>query len=191
MLLDPFEKQLDLPPAAIKLGDGECWQGEIVGEEHQPLAGCGVFELDATQRRVEVLTGVEAGEHDGLIANQARASIDRMRVTPLGFEVGFGAGDKEAFRLVQPIKPFEVDVSSVHNVESAGLGQQQIQNVDVVQFAIADVEKRRDVAAQVQKRVQLDGRLGRAKRSPSKCRQAQVDGAGIQSIGRVFEVESQ
>ena len=41
MLLDPFEKQLDLPPAAIKLGDGECWQHEIVGEEHQPLAGVG------------------------------------------------------------------------------------------------------------------------------------------------------
>src|SRR5262249_5094408 len=122
MLLDPFEKQLDLPPAAIKLGDGECWQGEIVGKEHQPLAGCGVFESDATQRRVEVLTRVEAGEHDGLIANQARASIDRMRITTLGFEVGFGAGDKEAFRLVQLIKPFEVDVSSVHDVESAGLG---------------------------------------------------------------------
>ena len=87
MLLDPFEKQLDLPPAAIKLGDGECWQGEIVGQEHQPLAGCGVSESDTTQRRVEVLTRVEAGEHDGLIANQTRASIDRMRITTLGFEV--------------------------------------------------------------------------------------------------------
>ena len=190
MLLDPFEKQLDLPPAAIKLGDRECWQGEIVGEEDQPLAGCGVFESDATQRGVEVLTGVEAGEHDGLIANQARASIDRMRITTLGFEVGFGAGHKEAFRLVQPIKSFEIDVSSVHDVESAGLGQQQIQNVDVVQFAIADVEKGRNVATQVQERVQFDGRLGRTKRSPRKYRQAQVDGAGIQSIDRVFEVDT-
>ena len=24
MLLDPFEKQLDLPPAAIEIGDGDC-----------------------------------------------------------------------------------------------------------------------------------------------------------------------
>src|SRR4029077_3429619 len=190
MLLDPFEKQLDLPPATIKLGDGERRQDEIVGEKHQPPAGCGVFESDATQGCVEVLAGIEAGEHDGLIANQARASIDGMRITPLGFEVGFGSGDKEAFRFVQPIKPFEVDVSSVHDVESARLGQQQVQNVDVVQFAIADVEKRRDVAAQVQERVQLDGCLGRAKRSPSKQRQAQVDGAGIQSVDRVFEVDA-
>src|SRR4030095_13529613 len=110
MLLDPFEKQLDLPPATIKLGDGERRQDEIVGEKHQPLAG--VVESNATKGCVEVLARVEAGEHDSLIANQPRASIDRMRITTLGFEVGFGAGDKEAFRLVQPIKPLEVDVSS-------------------------------------------------------------------------------
>src|SRR5438093_1567324 len=151
----------------------------------------GVFESDATQRRVEVLTGVEAAQHDGLIANQARASIDRMRIASLGFEVGFGAGHKEAFRLVQPIKPFEVDVSSVHDVESARLGQQQVQNVDIVQFAIADVKERRDIAAQVQERVQLDSRLGRAKRSPSKHRQAQVDGAGIQSVDSIFEIDAE
>ena len=190
MLLDPFEKQLDLPPAAIKLGDGERWQGKIVGEKDQSLACVWVFEADATQRGVEVLARVEAGEHNGLIANQSRASIDRMGIPTLGFEVGFGAGDKEALRLVQPIKPFEVEVSPVHDVESARLGQQQVQNVDVVQFAIADVEKRRDVAPQVQQRVQLDGRLGRAKRSPSKYRQAKIDGAGIQSVDRVLEVDA-
>src|SRR5437879_7640985 len=170
MLLDPFEKQLDLPPATIKLGDGERRQDEIVGEKHQPLAGVGVFDSDATQGCVEVLARVEAGEHDSLIANQPRASIDRMRIATLGFEVGFGAGDKEAFRLVQPIKSFEVDVSSVHDVESTRLGQQQVQNVDVVQFAIADVEKRRDVAAQVQQRVQLDGRPGRGQLSNSHAK---------------------
>ena len=150
----------------------------------------GVFELDATQWRVEVLARVEAGEHDGLIANQPGASIDRMRITTLGFEIGFGARDKEASRLVQAIEPFEVDVASVHDVEGAGLGQQQVQDIDVVQFAVADVQERRDVAAQIQQRVQLDGRLGRAKRCPRKHRQAQVDGAGIQSVDRLFQIDT-
>ena len=107
MLFDPFEKQLDLPPAAIKFGDGQCRQDEIIGEKYQPLAGYWIFESDTTQRCVEVLARVKAGEHDSLIANQPRTSIDRMRITTLGFEVGFGAGDKEAFRLVQPIKPLK------------------------------------------------------------------------------------
>ncbi len=133
---------------------------------------------------------VKAGEHDGLIANQPGASIDGMGITALGFEIGLGASHKEAFRLVQAIKPIEVDVASVHDVESAGLGQQQVEDIDVVQFAVADVEERGDVAAQVQQRVQLDSRLGRAKRRPGKYRQAQIDGAGIQSVDRIFQIDA-
>ena len=76
-----------------------------------------------------------------------------MGIPTLGFEVGFGARHKEAARLVQSMQPFEVDIASVHDVEGAGLGYQQVEHIDVVQLAVADVQKRRDVAAQVQKRV--------------------------------------
>jgi len=191
MLFDPFEKQFDVPTAAIQLGDGQCWQDEIVGEEHQAFAGRRIFEADSTKRRIEVLLGVKACQYDGLIANQAGASIDGMGIATLGFEVGFGAGDKETFRFVQLKKSIEVDVASVHDVESTGLGQQQIENVDVVQFAIADVKKRRDVAPQVQERVQLDGGFGRAKGCPRKDRETQIDGAGIQSVDGVVEVDAE
>ena len=190
VLFDPLEKQLDLPAATIEIGDGQCWQSKIVGKEHQVLAGCGIFESDPTQGGVEVLLGVKAREHDGLIADQSGAAIDGMGIAALGFEIGFGTGDKEAFRLVQLIEPIEVDVTSVHDVESAGLGQQEIEDVDVVQFAVADVKERRDVAPQIQQRVQLDGCLGRAKRSPRKDRQTQVDGAGVQSVNRVLEIDT-
>ena len=191
MLLDPFEKQFDLPAAAIQLGDGQCWQGEIVGEEHQTFAGHRIFEADSTKRRVEILFGVKACQHDSLIANQASAAIDRMRVAPLGFEIGLGPDDKETFGLVQLIKSIEVDVASIHDVESAGLGQQQIENVDVVQFAIADMQERRNVATQIQESVQFDGCLGRAKRRPSKHRKTQIDRAGIQSVDRIIEIDAE
>jgi hypothetical protein len=59
-----------------------------------------------------------------------------------------------------------------------------------VQFAIADVEEGRDVATQVQKRVQLDRCFGRAKWSPRKYRQAQVDRAGVQRIDGFFQIDS-
>jgi hypothetical protein len=190
MLLDPFEKQFDLPATTIQLGDGQCWQSEIVGEEHQTLARGGIFEADSTQRRVEVLLGIKAHQHDGLVANQAGASIDRAGIAALDFEIGLGPRDEEAFRLVQLIKPVEVDVASVHDVKSAGLGQQQIENIDVVQFAIADVKKRRDTATQIQERVQLDGCFGRTKRCPRKDRQTQIDGAGIQSVNRIVEIDT-
>ena len=57
------------------------------------------------------------------------------------------------------MQPLEVDIAAVHDVEGAGLGYQQVEHIDVVQFAVADVQERGTVAAQVQKRMQLDGSL--------------------------------
>src|SRR5664279_6603921 len=113
-----------------------------------------------------------------------------MRITALCVEIRFGARHKEAAGLVQAMQPFEVDVASVHDVEGARLGHQQVEDIDVVKLAIADVQKRGDVAAKVQERVQLDGRLGRAKRGPRKHRQAQVDGAGIERVDRIFQIDT-
>ena len=54
MLLDPFEKQFDLPPATIKIGDALCREIEIVGQKDQRLS-LGIFDLDAPDRRWEML----------------------------------------------------------------------------------------------------------------------------------------
>ena len=118
MLLDPFEKQLDLPTASIQLGDGDRRQGNVVGQEHQPLAGHRVFEVDAARGYGEVLTRVKAGQHDSLIAHLPRAPVDRMRIPTLGLEIGFGARHNEAACLVQAMQPFEIDVAPVHDVRS-------------------------------------------------------------------------
>jgi DNA repair protein RadC len=60
MLLDPFEEQLDLPPASIEFGDREGRQREVVGEKDQRLVGLGILEPNASQRRVEAFVGIEA-----------------------------------------------------------------------------------------------------------------------------------
>lgn len=190
MLLYPFEKQLDLPPVSIEIGDSDRRQREVVGQEHPPFAGLGVFELDAAQWPIEVLARVETGERDGSIANQASASIDRMGITPMGFEVGFGARHKDAVCFVQAMEPFEIEIASVHDVEGTRFWQQQVQSIDVVKLAVADVQKRGDVAAQIQERVQLDGCFGRAKRCPRKHRHAQIDGAGIERVDRLLLIDA-
>jgi hypothetical protein len=65
MLLDPLEEQLDLPAAAIELGDREGWQGEVVDEKDQRLGGLGLLETNAAQWCFEALVRVEAGKKDG------------------------------------------------------------------------------------------------------------------------------
>ena len=46
-------------------------------------------------RPPEALVRVEAGERDGLVADEAGASVDHMRVPALGLEVGLGADTKK------------------------------------------------------------------------------------------------
>ena len=135
------------------------------------------------------LARVEAGQHDGLVADQAGGLVDRMRVAALDLEIGLGAGDEEAAGLVKAVQPLEIEVAAIHDVEGAGLGQQLIEDVDVVHLAVADVDEGRDVAAQIQQRVQLDRRLGRAEGRPRKHRQAQIDGGRVQRVDGLLQID--
>ncbi len=91
----------------VELGDGEGGQREVVGEKDQSLAGLGILQPDTSQRRGEALVRVEAGERDGLVADEAGASVDRMRVSALGLEVSLGADDEEAAGLMKATEPMK------------------------------------------------------------------------------------
>ncbi len=57
-------------------------------------------------------------------------------------------------------------------------------------IASADAEKRRDVAAQIEQRMQLDGGLGGAKMRPGKQGRTEIGGGRVQGIERVVESEA-
>ena len=73
-----------------------------------------------------------------------------------------GADDEEAAGLMKATEPIEVDVSAIHDVDGTGLGHQLIEDIDVVQLAVADEDEGRDIAPQIKERVQL------ARRSPAR-----------------------
>ena len=107
MLLDPLEEQLHLPAAAIELGDRECRQREVVGEEHQCLAFVGL-EPDASQRFGVAGLGVEHRQGYRLIADQSRGAVHTTRIATHGLEVGLGACHEECARQVQSMQPLEI-----------------------------------------------------------------------------------
>src|ERR1039457_5732849 len=124
MLLDPFEEQFHLPAAPVKLGDRECWQCEVVGQEDKVLGSLGVLEANASQRSFEVFVRLEADEHNGLIADESDRAIDWLRITAFGLGVGLPARNKEAPGLVQAIQTLEVGEATIDDVVCARLGQQ-------------------------------------------------------------------
>ena len=191
MLLDPFEKQFHLPAITVQVGDGQSGACDVVGQKDERLAGHRVAVFDAAQRLRIIRRCPDAGQHDGLIAQDPRRSVRRVRVAPPITKVGLGADDEERPGGMHGVEPFEVHVAPVHDVESAGLGQQDVQDVDVVQFAIGDVNEGGNAAAQIQERVKLDRPFALSEPSPGKDRQAQIDGRGIQRINGVVEFQTQ
>src|ERR1019366_10147338 len=159
VLLDPLEKQFHLPSATVQGANGQRRQRKLVGQEHQVLAGFGIAIADAAQVARVVLGGIEAVESNALVADESCVAIYRRRVYAPCIQVSLGARDEETSRLIQRIEPLEVQVTPIHDVEGAGLDEQQVQYIDVVHLAVGDVDEGWDRSPQIEQRVQLDGRL--------------------------------
>ena len=191
VLLDPLEEQFDLPALLVQRADRQRRKRGVVGQENQPVARVRILEANAPQMLRIISRGIEAIERNALIADHATIAFAGRGVHPARVEVRLRTGDEERASLMQHVQPREVHISAIHHVEGTRLEREQVQHIHVVQLAIADIEERRNTAAQVQQGVQLDGRFGRAKRRPVKQTQAQIDGARIERVDGVVQLDTE
>ena len=68
MLLDPFEKQFDLPSLAVQVCDQFGLESKVVCQKRNTFARL-VLDHHAAQRDGIVLAGIENRQHTGLVAN--------------------------------------------------------------------------------------------------------------------------
>ena len=168
MLLDPFEEQFDLPASAIELGDGQCWDGKVVGQEDQQLAGLGIAITDATQRDGIIVSGSQAGHHDGLVEAQAGGFIHGLGATAGAAEVLLGTGNEERAALMNPMPANEVQVAAIHDVKRTGFPDKLVEDVDIMNTGSGDNDDGGKVALEGQQGVEFDGGFGAAKRGHGK-----------------------
>jgi hypothetical protein len=191
VLLNPFEKQFNLPAAFVQRSDGQGRQACVVGQNDQSLLGFGIFEADTPQVFRVVLGDIVLAQCNGLIADVATCPAHFGRLHAPGVHDAFGAGHKEGARLVHLKQASKVDLAAVHHIKRTWLQDQDVQHIDLVHLAVADVVEGVNRAPEVQQGVQLDGCLGYAKRRPLQQAQEQIDGGGIQCVDCVLEIESQ
>jgi len=189
MLFDPFEEQFDLPTTAIKIGDALRRHVEIVGQKDQLLALC-IFDSDASDCSWKVLLRIEHVQRTQLVADDARRTIHWPGVLPRKAQIRLGSRYKETASLVQPMQSGEVEITPVHDVERARLGNDLVENIHIVHLPIADMNKTWNVAAQVEQRMQLYRCFGRTKRRPRKDRQTQIDSSRIQRVDCLGEIDA-
>ena len=76
---------------------------------------------------------------------------------------------------VDYVEPLKVEIAAVHHVNGTGFGDQQVEDIDVVQPSVGDVNEARDGTAQIEQRMHLHCGLGGAERRPRENRQAKID----------------
>src|SRR5438045_6686395 len=114
-----------------------------------------------------------------------------MRVASLEQNVFFAAHDKECGTPCEQVETFKIDIAAVHHVEGTRLGNDLVENIDVVRFPFCNADKRGNAAMQVQQGMHLDRRFVPAKSCPGKQRQAEIDGRGIQGIEVLIQLHAQ
>ena len=92
---------------------------------------------------------------------------------------------------MQAVQPGEIQEAPIHDIETAGLGDQDVEHVDLVQLAIADVDERGDIAAQVEQGMQLHRGFGGTEVRPRKDGEAQIDRGGIQRVSRLLQLHGE
>ena len=188
MLLDPLEEQFDLPATVIQRRAGQRGHGEVVGQKDQRLAGVRIAIADAPQRRGIIFLGLPARCDDGLVEAQAGGFVHRAEVATGEAEVFPGACDEEGRTQMQTMQAGEIQIAAIHEVERTGLPSELIQEVHVMDAAGCDNNDGGKVALEREQGVEFDGGLVLAELGPRKQREAEVNGGGVQCVGRRFEI---
>jgi len=137
------------------------------------------------------LDSIEALARHALFSDHPRAAIRWDRVDAFGPQVFFGEGDKRGARVMEAKQPLKIHVTLIHHIEGPCFEDQHIEHPRIVGLAIGEVNKRWDCAPKVQKGMDLDRRLGGPKQGPSKVANAQVDGAEVQGMDRLLQIQPQ
>ena len=190
ILLNPAEKQFDAPAEFVESGDRQRRLKKVVGQKHEVTIILSIEKTDTPQRLGIFDFRFGAGQDDGLVGSQVHGFIDGSRHDSTRLKIRLGPDDEKHAVLMKGVKPGEVQIAPIQDVESSGLEGQLVEDPNIMRFSIRHMNKSGDRSSQVEKRMELDGAFALAKLGPGKKRQAQVDRRGIEGEGRFLELQT-
>ena len=135
--------------------------------------------------------GVKTFQDNDLIGLDPGGFVHRSRIEAPEPEVAFGSGDKKGQCLMDSIKAIEIQIPTVDDIKGSWFEDQLIQNGDVVNFAMSDNNERGNASPEVQESVQFHSGFVGSEFGPRKKRQTQIDGGGVQSVGRLIQFDTE
>ena len=190
VLLDPFEKQLHLPPIFIEQGDVLCAEVEvirIVDEASMKLWRIIDNSSDSTGILLLVLL---LGEADGLVFEYIVCSVENtLAIDDLICRLTLLPDDKECSEHIDPIEPGEVKVASVKHIARQRLVCEPVHRVDIVHLGIGDSVENRNLRDDINLGMDSDARLCTSELCPSEYGHAEINSRRVDGIESTMQLE--
>lgn len=188
-LLERFEEQLDLPAVLVDVRDGAGLEVMVIGQQGELSLVLLVPDHDTTQERGASLGCFGSGETDRLIRQDGKVLWHRLCRHNLVLGIVFEPGDEEDTLVGPSVEQGVVDVPAIHDHDGVGVGREQPQSFDVVQFRLGDMSKDRQIRVMIKTDMDLDPSFGFAELGPGEQGQAQRDRRGVEGDELVLEPE--
>ena len=190
VLLDPFEKQLHLPPVFIKQGDVLCAEVEVVriiNEASMKLWRIIDNSSDSTGILLLILL---LGEADGLVFEYIVFSVENtLAIDNLICRLALLPDDKECSEHIDSIESSEVKVASVKHIARQRLVREPVHRVDIVHLGIGDSVENRNLRDDINLSMDPDARLCAPELCPSEYGHTEVNSRRVDGIESPMKLE--
>jgi hypothetical protein len=183
MLLNPLEKQFNLPSVAVQKGNVLCFEIEVVCVVCESSSKIFGIKYDAPEGNRIVPTISLASESDRLVSQYIVISfkhvfafsdfIFRMKLFPYYIERS---------SLLNSVESGEIKVPSIKYIASVPFEYKPVHGLDIMYICIADSVEDRYFRGNINLGMNLDAGLCTPELCPFIDRHAQVDGSGVNGI---------
>lgn len=183
MLLNPFEKQLNLPPISVQECDVLCFEIEVVSIVRKSPMQIFCIIDDSSKIRGVVFLIAPASESDCLVAEYSVCAIKHvLSVNNLIIGLAFFPDDKEGSMLVYIEKPCKVKVASVKHIAGQRLIRKPLHRLEVADICIGDSVEYRYLRDNINLCVDFNAGFCASEMSPLEYSHTKVDCCGVNRI---------
>ena len=190
VLLDPFEKQLDLPPVLVKECDVLGSKIEVVRVVSERAVQVRSIVDDTSDFARILFLVLLLRKDNGLVTQDVVRSVKNvLAINDFIVRTLLLADDKEGSRHCNLIKSGKVKIASVKDIACQRLICEPVHSIDIMHVGIGDSVEYGNLRDDIHLSVDLDARLRASELRPCKERHAEVDSRGIHGIESAVQLK--
>ena len=190
VLLNPFEKQLDLPSVFIKEGDVFGCKIEVVRVVSERTMQVRSIVDDTSDFARKLLLVLVLRKDDGLVTQDIVLSVKNIFASnDFIFRTFLLTDDKEGSKHSNLVKSGKVKVASVKDIACQRLVCEPVHSIDIMHVGIGDSVEHGNLRDDVHLSVDFDARLCASELHPAKKRHTEVDSCGVHGIESAVQLK--